>query len=316
MHHFRFLGPTLLVVAVATASAAPTALADSKQVAQQLFDDAKGLMESGKAVQACPMLAESLRLDPAPGTELRLAYCYELIGRTSTAWSMFKTGLAKAKQANNTGRIEFATEHLAAIEPRLSKVTLQLDPPAASLTGLVVKWDGEQLGAAALGVALPVDPGEHSLRVEAPGKKPFEKKVTIVGDAKRETIQIPSLEDLPTSDGQRSEGRGWTPWAIGGAGVIFLGGFVGARVVVAGAQADRRDFCGAQRASSGCVGDDHVSKIQTWGAISYVSGALAVAGIGTGVYLLLKAPSSDHGSVGIGPAVVSGGTGFSIQGSF
>lgn len=94
----------ILATALLASSVAPRAFADNKTMATQLFDDAKKLMDAGKAAEACPKLEESMRLDPADGTELRLAYCYELVGRTATAWTLFKTGLEKAKKAGNQNR--------------------------------------------------------------------------------------------------------------------------------------------------------------------------------------------------------------------
>ncbi len=295
---------------------ASRASADNKTVATQLFDDAKKLMDSGKAAEACPKLEESMRLDPADGTELRLAYCYELTGRTATAWGLFKVGLEKAKKTGNQKRIEFATEHLAIVEPRLSHVTLSLDS-AAKVAGLEVKWDYEVLGTASLGTALPVDPGAHKLIVSAPGKKTFESTITINGDGKNETVKIAPLADAavvaPTSS---SSGPGALPWIVGGAGVVFLGATVFSRIQVSSAQGDRQDACAVQHSMS--CDDTGVSKIQTWDKLSFVFGGLAAVGIGVSVVML--ATSGSKGTpgtkVGGGPAAIGGAPGFQLQGSF
>ncbi len=231
--------------------------------------------------------------------------------------TLFKTGLEKARKAGNQKRIEFATEHLAIVEPRLSRVTLTLDP-AAKVAGLEVKWDNEVVGAASLGTPLPVDPGAHKLVVTAPGKKTLESTVTITGDGKQENVKIPPLADAPVDapPETKSGGPGAMPWIIGGVGVAFLGATIFSRLQVSSAQNDRQDACTAQRTIS--CDDTGVSKIQTWDKLSFVFGGLAVVGIGVSVVMLTTSGSKTAPStkVGAGPATIGGAPGFQLQGSF
>ncbi len=305
----------ILAAVLLASSVAPRALADNKTVATQLFDDAKKLMDDGKASEACPKLEESMRLDPADGTELRLAYCYELVGRYATAWGLFKGGLEKAKKANNQKRIEFATEHLAIVEPQLSRITLVLDPAAKSTTGLVVKWDGEVVGQASLGTALPFDSGPHTLEVSAPGKATVTTTVNVV-KAKQETVSIGPLKDAAVVPATGSDGPGAAPWIIGGAGLAFLGGAIFSRLQVSSAQSDRQSACASQHTIS--CGDDGVSKIQTWDRLSFVFGGLAIVGIGASVVMFTSSGSKGTPAtkVGAGPATIGGAPGFQLQGSF
>jgi hypothetical protein len=309
--------PALLLAAVFATAVAPRAFADNKTAADQLYDDAKKLMDEGKAAEACPKLEESMRLDPADGTELRLATCYEMIGRYATSWSLYRSALTKAKKANNAQRIEYATAHIAIVEPKRSKVTLVV-APGANVPGLVVKLDEDTIGAAAFGSALPVDPGTHRVSVSAPGKNTWETKVEIGPEKTEKSVQIPQLEDAPASNAAPTPGEtshGWAPYVVGGAGVLFLGGAIAARLVVSGAQDTRRGECATQRTQT--CDDNNVSTIKTWDKLSYVFGGLAVVGLGVSVILYTTSGSSSSASkVGAGPTTIAGAPAFQIQGSF
>ncbi len=92
--------------------------------AQALFDAAKQLMAQGKYADACPRLEESQRLDPGIGTQFNLAACYEQLGRTASAWSMFLEVAGASKAAGQLEREKVARQRAAALEPRLIRLTI------------------------------------------------------------------------------------------------------------------------------------------------------------------------------------------------
>jgi hypothetical protein len=305
------LAATLVVQPFAT----PLAFADDKSIAEQLFVDAKKLMDEGKAKEACPKLEESMRLDPADGTQLRLATCYEMMGRYATAWTMFREGLARAKKANNAQRLQFATEHLAVVEPKVSKVTITIDDGSKD-AGLEVKMDGAIIGAAGLGTALPVDPGVHEVTATAPGKKPWAGSVTITTDAQMASLRVPSLDDAPTPT-TASRGAPATAYVALGAGVVFLGGAIFGQVLAGSAYDDRKTACAAQT-SSACD-DSGKSKVRTWETVSFVSAGLSAVAFGVSIYLFTSTPKTESTAtvsslrIGIVPAAAPT---FALEGAF
>jgi hypothetical protein len=131
--------------------------------AESLFRSGKEAYQRGDYATACPRLAESQRLEPAGGTLLALALCYEAWGKNATAWALFQQAEAVARTHGRNDRIAIARERARALEPGLSFVTVELAVEAPP--NVEVALDGLPLGSAALGIQTAVDAGPH--RVEA-----------------------------------------------------------------------------------------------------------------------------------------------------
>jgi hypothetical protein len=167
-------------------------------LAEALYRQARELSAAGNYAEACPKFAESYRLDPATGTLLNLAACHEAEGKTATAWIEYSDALAAARRDNRAVRVKYAQERMAAIEPKLSRLTL-LVPPELDEPELELWLDGTPVGRAARGVATPVDPGRHVVEAKAPGKKPLRMEVEVLPNADQKTVMITQLESLPPS---------------------------------------------------------------------------------------------------------------------
>jgi tetratricopeptide (TPR) repeat protein len=139
----------------------------SSTAADQLFNEGRELAKAGQWTKACPKFEASLRLDPALGTRLNLATCYEHLGKFARAWRLYRESVDLAKQAGDVRRRDYARAHADALEPRLAR--LVITAPGKSLTGFVVRWDGSPVEAGALGVGLYADAGEHEIIASAPG---------------------------------------------------------------------------------------------------------------------------------------------------
>ncbi|MSP24189.1 MAG: hypothetical protein EXR75_03295 [Myxococcales bacterium] len=193
--------------------------------AQALFDEARALIAKRDFGRACPKLAESMRLDPQPGTQLNLASCYQEIGKTASAWTNYRDAEVRARRAGNEKRETIARERADALEPRLSRLVL-LGPAASKRApGLRILRDGTEVGVAIFGSALPIDPGEHRIAAEAPGKLPWSTKITVIEGAPTYHVKIPSLADAPIAAAP-DPGLGVqrvVALVLGGAGAIGLG---------------------------------------------------------------------------------------------
>jgi hypothetical protein len=165
-------------------------------LAETLYRQGRELMAQGKAAEACPKFAESQRLDPATGTLLNLAACYETVGRLASAWLAYTEAVVAARRDDRADRVRFAEERIALLEPKLSHVTVVVSPEA-DVEGLEVRLNGGLLGSASRGVPTPVDPGTYRIEASAPGRKPWSQQLTIGKDATKLTATVPALEPAP-----------------------------------------------------------------------------------------------------------------------
>lgn len=162
--------------------------------AEKLFQSAAKKFDSGDHDGACADFGESLKLGPKLGTLLNLALCHETVGKLVTAWEEFGHAAAWAAQNNQRDRLEFATQHIRALEPRLPRVVLHL-PLDRGVTALDL--DGEPLPETRWYLPLFLDPGEHNLAVTAPGKQRLRVAFRVVLSPSDQFVEVPSLADDP-----------------------------------------------------------------------------------------------------------------------
>jgi hypothetical protein len=180
---------------ILAASGAPSpahAQANNQPAAEALFREARTLLDAGRYAEACEKLAASQRLDPASGTLLNLARCYEKNGQTATAWVTYREAIASAKAAQRPDREKSARERADALEPTLPRLTIVVSQEA-SAARVQVKRDGVAVSSDLWGVNAPVDPGEHLIDASAPDKKPWSTRIRAVERATT-TVTVPPLE--------------------------------------------------------------------------------------------------------------------------
>jgi hypothetical protein len=274
-------------------------------VAEQLFLDGQSLMEHGKVSEACPKFAESQRLDPKLGTLLNLAACHEADGQLALAWSEFVDASALADRAKRSDRSAFAKDHIAALEKRLARLRITGPATSSPEAGLELRLDGKPLSSAALGTALPLDPGHHKLEAVAPGKKPWQTEIESRAGAESR-VEIPALADESSSGAPppaplRVEARPEAPtseqsfplrtagFVVGGVGIAGLAVGTIFGVLAFSKESQAHDVC----PDAGCATPEGVNlhdsarTFATVSTIGFAAGALLTAG---GLFLVLTAP--------------------------
>lgn len=160
----------LLLGVCTTMTAAPRAHAElsgtQKAAAEAAFQAGVDLMAADKAAEACAKFESSQQMDPALGTMLRLADCYETINKTASAWALFVEARSAAAVSGRADRESIAAERANSLAQRLTKIELQVqgkvDREELKINGVLIpsgSWDAP----------LPVDPGKLHVEVSAPG---------------------------------------------------------------------------------------------------------------------------------------------------
>lgn len=206
---------------------------DQQANAEQLFTRAKALHEAGNYREACPLFAESLRLDFGLGTLLFLSDCQDLSGQTASAWAGFKKAEDLAKSKGQTEREKIARDRAAVLFAKLSLLRVYVDPKNKDI-GVVVKRNGVEVGEVVWGESLAVDPGTQTLTAEAPGYEAFKTTVEIPVGPSQSDAQIPPLvkaKDTPKTEGgggingQAMRIAGLSAGGVGLVGLILGTGF-------------------------------------------------------------------------------------------
>lgn len=341
---------TLAVVLSLGCLAIPAlSFANDPAAAEVLFREGRKLMDAGKLEEACPKLAESQRIDPSSGTLGSLALCHEKQGRLATAWAEYLAAAQLARVQKNENRAKEAEKRAATLLPQLSYVTIKLaDKPA----GLVLTRDEEKVESAVLGTRLPIDPGEHTFRAEAPGFSAVTLKVSIPNSASDRVVEIPALTRVatPTPSASAAVVPSAVPsataapsvtatasappdrpppvpprsapvagYVIGAVGVVGLGVGTYFGLSSLSTYSKAKDACPTR---TGCSQDalNQRDSAGTKANISNIGLGVGVVGVAVGSYLIFfrgnsTAASQDSG-VRVGATVVPGAGMFSLGGGF
>ncbi|MFO0593254.1 MAG: hypothetical protein U0441_37275 [Polyangiaceae bacterium] len=255
--------------------ASRSARAGDAVTAEALFRAGRDAAEKGDFATACSKFEASHKIDPAAGTALNLGDCSEHLGHLATAWQRYQEA---ADRFGSDERAEFAREKVKALAPRLAHVTITLAPGTPK--DAVVLKDGVEIGAAAQGMAVPIDAGDHRVTVRATGHAP--KDVAFhIEDGESRTIECAAGPADTASSGAGTTTSAAFPvgFAVGGLGLLGLG----AGAVTGIFTMDRRDTVKANcDASKACnpAGIAAASEGRTFSAVStaaFIGGGVALA---------------------------------------
>lgn len=309
----RLLRWLCLVACVAFATAVATnAHASQKAAAESLFQEGKRLMEAGQYEEACQKFEASQKADASVGALLNLARCHEVLGKNASAWVEYKEAAKLAAQTGQADREQGARDLASKIEPKLSKITIQV---TEQIEGLEVKRGGEPVPSESWGTAIAVDPGTYTIQASAPGRRTWSDTITIGGEADQQTVLVPALDMGDGSDTGGGDTAGPNSLAIagyvvGGVGVVVLALGTAAGIVAINKEKDLADNCGAD--GKACQTQDDIDDAQLVADLSTAGIAIGAACLVGGIVMIVigqtSSDSTESATVApmIGPAVPNG----------
>ena len=283
----------LLVVGVLLALCS-VAVAD-KARADKLFEEGRGYLQRKEYALACTAFEQSYQADPAIGTQLNIALCYEQWGKLAAAHTAYLEAerLAKAKKDD---RQKHSRRKVDELEPKLARLRIAI-PPGADPYAIYL-FDGKETEREDLIEERLLDAGKHTIEVRLAGNPP---KTTVIllkpGERKQINLDLPT--QVPSNNGGGSSGGGTgtttSPRKAGklyGGIALMVGG--GAAIGIASyvaliARSDYNDAI-AMCPDNQCL--DRSSYLATMDArtranqMSFVAGA-GVVMLGVGVVLVL-----------------------------
>jgi len=292
------------------------ATAQEDAAADALFNKGLSEMEAGHYDTACPTIKESQRLDPRMGTLFTLAECEAKGGMVASAVAHYDeylrlfARLTAQQKTTQAGREKVSTAQKAALAPQVPYLTLVLrDAPA----GTTVKLDDVVFNLPALGVPLPVNPGEHTATTQVPGGGSLVTKVTIArGERKQVDLKLPppgggtaaaaapaaaaatsapTEASAPAHDDAAPPPSSRKPFIYGAAGVGALGIIVGSitGIVVLGKKGTIEDNCVETMCNA--AGKEAADSAKTLGTVSTIGFGVGIVGLGAAAVMLLMEPS-------------------------
>lgn len=290
----------MLVLVAAAAWAAPATAqpgAPSGAAAQADREQARALGEEGlehfaasRWQEAHDRFEQADRLFHAPTLTLYMARCQAKLGRPLAARALYERLLAEPVPASAPRPFleaqASARTELAEVDARVGRLTVVVTGGEASVAIDGVAAEGADL------TKRPVDPGEHTIEVTAPGQPPVRRTVTVAQGAEEAvTISVSRAAPPPPPPPREEEGSMVPALVAFGVGAAGLGVGSVTGILALSKASDLKDQCDGNRCAAALETDrDAVDTLSTISTIGFVVGGVGVA---TGVVLLVVRPGGD-----------------------
>lgn len=291
------LGFTAVSLVPHGASGQKPAPGSQSAAADALFSAGRADLSAGRLDAACAKFTDSLGLDRTIGTILNLASCEARRGRLASSWSLWREALEILPQGD--ARIAFATQQLSLLEPRLPRLTLRLDAHVSS--DIRISRNGVEIGRAAMNLAIPIDPGQHSVHVNAPG---YDARVYsfMAEEGRSESLVLklgpkkkPALAAKPSARALNAhQDRSVVlPWATLGVGGVGLGTAIVTSLQLSHVRSTVERACDPASKLCSREGLDAVERGKALLPINTAAFGVAALGLTGGLYWLLSVSNAD-----------------------
>lgn len=291
--------------------------------ARTRFQQALALQSGGDWAGALALLDKVAAVAPTPQVRFNVALCQEKLGKLSAALGNYRIAATAARETKAADVEKQATAKVAEIEGRLPKLVVTR---GANASAAAIVVDGTELGTAAIGAELPIDPGPHQIEARPRGGgKPTVVVVQIAEGEKKavvanleEEIAAPAGPPTAPPPAKAEDGSGGGPNALvyAGFGLAIVGVAVGSvtGILMFSKKSDLDAGCSANKECPPDAHDD-LSGAKTMATISTISFIAAGVGVGIGVFGLVTKKSSAPATTGSIEPFIGFGSG-GVHGSF
>ncbi len=291
-------------------------------VAQTRFNKGRELFIAGQFAPALVEFRAATELYESPNTRLYIARCERELGHFASAYIELERAASEAADRSRAdpryaSTRDAAKQEASAIEPKLAHVTVLA--PSGLPDGATLTMNGAPLGAAAVGVAAPIDPGPIEIVVNAPGyvtlrksarasagesveiKLQLEKEATATSTSTTATtttstsannvvtppiVNTPPVDVAPASHGLRNAG-----FVVGGIGIAGMGVFAAFAALAQTRYDQLKNECGGLGACDSSY-DAKINEGAMFATIANVALAASSAMIVTGTIMIIAGVST------------------------
>jgi hypothetical protein len=204
---------------------------------------------------------------------------------------------------------KYCAEWLTDIERRLSSAVFRVQSAdGADVLGAHLFIDGQPQPHGLDGSALPLDPGEHAVRVERDGGEPLEQRIIILEGEKGRVVTLrlaapaptaplpPSTETRPPASHPLTVSP--LTLVLGGVGILGVASFTYFGLTAQGDLNHLRQTCAPRCASS------DLDSVKREALVADISLGVGIVAVGVAVYTLFAhhAPPAATAQIGFAPA--------------
>ncbi len=171
------------------------ASAVTAQSARELFVEGEAALRRGRFVEAADRLERSLEAQPRLGTAYNLALAYRGMGRAIDAEALLGRILEGELGRLDARRRRQVEQNLVEVRDSIGTLRIHVTSPPV----VEVRLDGTRLEAGDGGLfTTRLDPGPHTLVVQAVDHRPVEQSIEGTGDTEDLTLRLrPARDDRP-----------------------------------------------------------------------------------------------------------------------
>ncbi len=274
--------------------------AEELQAARELFQEAFKDEQEKRYAEALEKFRRVAQVKESPSVRYRIATVLAAMGRLRESRDMYRALAAeKSAMAPNDQEIaDAAAERAAELDKRIPRISLRVeDEPPEDLR---VTVDGAPVPASTTPRTIELDPGEHVIAATGKGVAPSEQKVHLEdgGGEITHVIKLTPADEASSSASfaGKDDTLGWV--AVGGGGALLATGLA-LLLAREGAIADIEETCPAGVCPTAKRADveSDIDRAELFGPLGVTLGAVGLAAVGVGVYLLVRPTERTAASV-------------------